>query len=291
MKIKLKMKKMKFALMFLCTFQGIYLYGQSKEIYKNPPVEINLKGIADSIVQDGLQLYKLERIAWVSSDKINVFRSNMLLFNGYISYFAGDSIKTIYYYHDSFATKIKFDATVYVKDSIIEKNVHVKRIDRLASEQEKLLIDLRDTIRIMMAESPSMSENKDKVNPNINPIIKGDRLYFYALPGSFEQTAFYMGGDYIFEYKNDKKLISITPQHKGLIRLHTLENTEIKASYHTHIADYSPFITATDICQAKLYGKLTIGVTKYVVNSKRYSSEYNTVTDQLIITDNYTKRK
>jgi len=282
---------MKFVLIFLCTFQGIYLCGQNKEINKNPPQEINLKGIADSIVQEGLQLYKLERIAWVSSDKINVFRSNMLLFNGYISYFAGDSIKTIYYYHDSFATKIKFDASVYVKDSITEKNVHVKRIDRLASEQEKLLIDLRDTIRIMMAESPSMSENKDKVNPNINPIIKGDRLYFYALPGSFEQTAFYMGGDYIFEYNNDKKLITITPQHKGLIRLHTLENTEIKASYHTHIADYSPFITATDICQAKLYGKLTIGVTKYVVNSKRYSSEYNTETDQLIITDNYTKRK
>lgn len=253
--------------------------------------EKTINTIADSILQEGLLLYKLERIAWVSSDKINVFKSNMLLFNGYISYFIGDSIKTIYYNHDSFSTKIKFDASVYVKDSITEKNVHVKRIDRLASKHELLLIGLCDEIKIMIAESPSMSENKDKVNPNINPIIRGDKLYFYVLPGSFEQTSFYMGEDYIFEYTNDKKLISISPQHKGLIRFHTLENMEIKTSFHTHLPDYLPFITATDICQAKLYGKRTIGVTKYVVNSTLYSSEYNTETDQLIITDNQKKRK
>lgn len=253
--------------------------------------EKTLNMIADSILQEGLQLYKLERIAWVSTDLISAFQSNMLLFNGYISYFAGDSVKTIYYYHDSFGTKIKFDASVYVKDTITEKYVRVKRIDRIASEHEILLIGLRDEIKDIIAESPSMSENKDKVIPNINPIVRGDKLYFYVLPGSFEQTAFYMGGDYIFEYSNDKKLLSITPQHKSLLRLHTLEDTEIKTSMHTHLPDYSPFITATDICQAKLYGKLTIGVTKYVVHSQRYSSEYNTETDKLTITDNLKKRK
>lgn len=246
--------------------------------------EKTLKIIADSILQEGILLYKLEKTAWVSSDIINIFKSNLLLFNGYISYFAGDSIKTIYYYRDSSTTKIKFDVSVNMKDSIIEKNVHVKRIDRFASEQELLLIGLRDEIKIMMSESPSMSENKDKVSPNINPIIRGDRLYFYVLPSSFEQTAFYMGGDYIFEYTRDKKLLSIAPQHKNLIRFHTLENTKIYTIYHTHITDYSEFMTATDICQAKLYGKSTIGVTKYIVICDQYSSEYNTETDQLIIT-------
>ena len=246
--------------------------------------------IADSILREGLLLYKLERISWVSTDLINTFKSNMLLFNGYISFFEGDSIKTIYYNHDSSGTKIKFDASINIKDSITEKFVRVKRVDRIPSKQELLLIELREEIKTMIAESPSMSENRNKVMPNIDPVIKGDKLYFYVLPGSFEQTSFYMGGDYIFEFTYDKKLLSIHPQHKSLLRFHTLENTKIITSFHTHLTEYSEFITATDICQAKLYGKLTIGVTNYVVNSAVYSSDYNTETDQLIITDNHKKK-
>jgi len=209
-----------------------------------------------------------------------------LLSNGYISYCTGDSIKTIYYHHDSSGAIIKFDACVSQKDSIVEENIHLRRVDRAASDYEYLLIELRAEILNMIAESPSMRENLNRIVYNIVPVDKGDRLYFYVLPGSFEQNAFYMGGDYIFEFTHDKKLLSIDPQHKSLIYMHKLEDVQIFTSFHTHLPGFSEFMTATDICQAKLYGKFTVGVTKYVVNSLRYSSEYNTETNQFIITEN-----
>ncbi len=251
--------------------------------------EINLKMIADSIVKEGLQLYKLERLAWVSSDMISELKTNLVLFNGYISYCNGDSIKTIYYNNDTFGLKIKFDASVSQEDSILEKNIHLERIERTASEYEMLLIELRSEVQNMIMISPSLSENLNKVVFNIVPVDKGDKLYFYMLPGSFEQDAFYMGGDYIFEFTRNKKLLSISPQHKSLIYMRKLKDAQIFSAIHTHIPGFSEFMTATDICQSKLYGKLTTGVTKYFVNSIRYSSEYDTETDQLKITLNYSK--
>jgi len=113
---------------------------------------------------------------------------------------------------------------------------------------------------------------------------KNNLFYFYLLPVSIESGQFYMGGDYIFKFTKDDKLLSIEPQHKGLIRVHKLPDTTIYFCAHSHLDEYSHFITATDICQAKLYAKQTVRFSDFKVIATQFESSFNTETNVIKIT-------
>jgi hypothetical protein len=242
---------------------------------------LNLKRISDSILQEGLALYKLEKLAMTSRELIGKMDLKNIVFSDYIQYFDADTLKVLYYSSSPSGIRIKMMACLVQNDSIKSDKIKLIREDRIPAQNELTLIDIKNEIRTMIKESPSLNENKNVMSFSIPVLKKNNCLYFYLLPVSIESNQFYMGGDYIFIYSTDKKLKSIEPQHKSLLRVHKLTNTTISAASHTHITGYSHFMTATDICQAKLYGKQTVGFTNFKVLTFRFESGFNTETNVL----------
>ena len=244
----------------------------------------NLELIKDSILNEGLRLYKLEKTAWISTDLILAKPSNSYLFNDYSSYFDGDTVKVIYYSQISDIAKIKFTARYNIEHELKSENVKIVREIRKPTEYESKLIKLKKEIRTLIEESPNLSKNKYLHNFNITVLEKDSLLMFYLLPGTTKNDMFYLGGDYIIYYSNHKGFYKIKAQHKGLIEVKLPEEgLEVYYFMHSHIKGYSNFMTATDICQAKLYSKLTVGLSEYKVISQFYESTYNIETDILEI--------
>ena len=245
---------------------------------------LNLKRISDSILQEGLALYRLEKLAMTSRELIGKMDLKNIVFSDYIQYFDADTLKVLYYSSNPSGIRIKMMACLVQNDSITPDKIKLIRGDRTPTLNELTLIDIKNEIRTMIQESPSLNENKNVMSFSIPVLKKNNSLYFYLLPVSIESNQFYMGGDYIFIYSTDKKLKSIDPQHKSLLRVRKLTNATINSASHTHVAGYSHFMTATDICQAKLYGKQTVGFTNFKVLTSRFDSGFNTETNVLELT-------
>jgi hypothetical protein len=242
-----------------------------------------LDHIRDSILEDALKLYKLEKAAWISSDKMYERPMNHYLINGYIPYYDNDTIRTIFYYSDSFDTKIRFTSSISVYDSLVMNKLDFKTETRNPTQKELLLIRLRDEILERMMLDEDFVKNTQIVRYNISVIEKDSLLLFYLLPASSESDLFYMGGDYIVKYSKENESLIVTPQHKSLIRIVAPFDSNVFRSTHSHLDGFSPFITATDICQAKLFGRLTINCIEYSVVSGLYESYYNAENDELVI--------
>lgn len=244
----------------------------------------NIKAIQDSILQEGLKLYKLERVAWLSSNKLMEKPLNMFMFNGYLPYLDGDTVKTIFYNHNSLGTKVKFISKISLSDTLSIGNIIVNKLDRTPTIRELNLIEVRNKISGIIEESSIIKPLPQHVSLNLSIVERDSSYYGYLLPGTARNDLFYFGGDYICKFSKNKKLVYIKPQHKSLIETKKPEGiVGVIKSIHSHIPPFSPFMTATDICQAKLYGKLTIGCTVFKVVSKFFETTYNTETDEFII--------
>ena len=246
----------------------------------------NIDSIKTAILTEGLELYHLECAAWISTDQIlDEAFSNQYLFNGYVSYKDSNSYTTIYYDHDSFGTKIKFTAKNPIQDTINTFNTKIVKKDRTPTDYELILIKVRENEVDLIVESPLLSKNADKINYNIVLLDKEQQILSFLLPGSFSNSIFYVGGDYILKYSKNGEFQSIEALHKSLIPMRKLENVGVEKSYHTHLPEFSPFMTSTDICQFKLYGKSITGCIEYIVfdTLERYVSILNTETDEFSI--------
>jgi len=243
----------------------------------------NLKHISDSVVQEGLNLYKLGKLARISRNMMSEAKTD-IIFPDYIPFLDKDTVKVSYYTSGSTGIKINYTAILHEKDSIIPANIQLKKEDRLPTQKEQRLIGIKNEINTFVQESPSLNENKNVMNFDMYALEKNNLFYFYLLPVSIESGQFYMGGDYIFKFTKDDKLLSIEPQHKGLIRVHKLPDTTIYFCAHSHLDEYSHFITATDICQAKLYAKQTVRFSDFKVIATQFESSFNTETNVIKIT-------
>ena len=247
----------------------------------------NLDLVRDSILNEGLKLYQLEKVAWLSTDLILEDPSNYQLFNDYSSYFNGDTVTVVYYYHDSNDTKIKFTAKYETTKNLISENINIYEVYRNPTSKEKQLIISKKAIRDLIEDSPILSRNLNLINYNISVLENDSLLMYYLLPGTDKDDMFYMGGDYIIYYSIEKGIFKIKAQHKGLIKVKLPKGLKVYHFTHSHISGYSQFMTSTDICQAKLYGKLTVGLTEYKVISQLYESIYNSETDDFKIIKRY----
>jgi hypothetical protein len=249
----------------------------------NSVIGQDLNPIRDSILEEALKLYKLEKVAWLSSDKLYEYPMNRYLINGYIPYYDKDTIRTIFYYSDSFDTKIRFTSSISIHDKLEILGLNFKIETRNPTSKELKFIQLRNEIVERMMIDDDFAKNKQFVNYNISVLEKDSSLYFYILPASSESDLFYLGGDYIVKYTGEKDPLKIIPQHKALIRVVAPLDSNVFSFTHSHIDGFSPFITATDICQAKLYGKLTTDCVEFFVVSSLYESYYNADNDELVI--------
>ena len=243
----------------------------------------NFEAVSDSILQEGLQLFHIEKFAWLTSDLVqkDLKKTNVKL-NNYVAFAHGDSMKTIFYYKDKDNTTIKYTGN-WIKQHRKKNMSHLDTINRCPTPKEKIIINIKSELSKLVVTPPSFQKFRDSgIRHNISIIERGNIFYAYLLPTSNKNT--YFGGDFICSYTLDGELIKVVPQHKGLIRINYPTEETPAAHFHNHLDDMSPFITATDICQAKLYGKQSTGISNYIVISDLYKSEFNVDTEELEIT-------
>lgn len=247
----------------------------------------NLDSIQHAILNEGLEIYKLERIAWFGTDQVlDDSPINMYLFNGYLPYRDSNYYRCIFYDHDSFDTKIRFTISHPISDSISSNSVEFDNNDRVPTTQEMRFIIIREDILNNIKDSKLVQYNPELIGYNISFVQNKEIVKCYFLPGTKVDSVFFLGGDFIFNYSLSGDLIEILPQHKTLIPIRRLKEKNVNIIHHSHLESFSPYITPTDICQIKLYSKMTVGCTKHEVISQFYTSKYNAENDSIVIIKN-----
>ena len=126
-------------LLFALILFQINAHGQTFELSKATPKAFI--HTIDSIVKEGLYLYKLERASWISTDIISNEHNEMQkLIDGYLSYFSNDSIKSIYWdkqQPQKVLLTFAFDTTFNKHKMVITE------VGRNPNDKEKFLIQIR----------------------------------------------------------------------------------------------------------------------------------------------------
>lgn len=234
----------------------------------------DLEKVADSILNEATMMYKLERAAWVSTDILmadfgkKYIRKNV---GGYLSYFKGDTIKTIYWKHK--------DGDLFINNTFnFQNDYSVAGLEhdheqRKPTEKEMQLISVRNKLLADMAKNPYVYYKPQGSDYNFLLTEKPDGYRMYIFVGFKNKEVVPFGNDYQIEIDADGNVTKRKRLHKSYLETpytggYKFKDQEMTEVMHTHLKD-SPFITATDICLAMLYtefvewGKVTT-ITDYI---------------------------
>lgn len=256
----------------------------------------NIDSLTNEILKEGLKLYNLERIAWVSTDLIvDESQSNLYLFNGYLAYEDSNIYKAIYYDYSSFDTEVIFTAICNNKNSIENINTKLIKERRKPTEKELQLITIKEKATEIVIGSSNLNRYSHLFTYNLVISDKDSCFDCYLLPGSNSDSIFYVGGDYCLTLSKDGELLSIVPIHNGLLPMKPIKDgPQINETIHTHIKGFSQFITPSEICQFKLYSKIVLNCTKHKILATEngyisvFDSENNTL--EILPYSEYEKR-
>lgn len=255
---------MKKLLVLTCLLFSIYGNAQIKHFS-----EPELRKIADSIVAEANLLFRSESASWFGTDifleKFKGDRSNL----GYFSY--PDSILTkCVFFSPKPVPKvigtITFDSTYAIDKGFL-------------SMQERDFTDLENQYFIIrnkaldLIGTDSAFKFYNNTGTNIIPIINKGKKDVYVITGSHRQELVIFGNDYLIHFDKDNNITGRELLHQGIIPAEK-NDTSTVGMIHTHLPGFNPFMTATDICTARLYERLT-GWKNYTAVSKYYISIWN----------------
>ncbi|WP_428328289.1 hypothetical protein [Mucilaginibacter sp.] len=267
------MKRTLITLSFLLIIQT-FLFAQEKDLVK----------IADSIKNEGTMLFKSEWASWYGTDIfLDKCKDKKSLIAGYISYDTGKGLKNIFFSKD--ADPVVLATTSFGYD-FNPQNFTLDTLNRKLTTYENELYTIRKAALERLGTDTTF---KRYINTGTNPvpiISKGiKRVYILTSPQATGIVMF--GNDYLIDFNKDNTISSVKKQHKGLITVNaktvSADNpTPPEAAIHSHLPGYSDFMTATDVCTAMLYQKLTTWK-QVIVVSKNYVSLWDYSKNDLLI--------
>ena len=228
----------------------------------------------DSILQEGNTLYNYEKAAWIFTDMAMAKPTIKKDFNYYLTYEEEDSIKCI--------AINKQKQCIYEVVFTDNNTPQIERfIFRELSQQESKLLEVKNLLLKDIFNNNHISTYKN-FPPNfiLLPFNNGYKLY--AICGTRNPKTIPFGNDYLFIVDPNGKIQSKKQFHSRLIPIEIPEDSQITSTIHSHL-EQEPFITATDICTFKLYGKI-VGIPQMQVLSSAlsiiftYDPETNTIT-------------
>lgn len=241
-----------------------------------------LQKIAFKIKTEGLLLYRSERTSWLGTDLfLEKYTGKRDDIGGYFSYQDGASSKCIFY---SKGNDRKVIGTVNFNDVILDDKNLVNISERDFTPLEKKYVLLRDSaMKIILNDTNVKHYNNSNIN--LVSVIDENRQEVYIITATSLSDRVLYGNDYLLKFDNNFKLLSVSPLHRGLIPV-SRDNSDSAAGHiHTHLPEFSPFITATDICTTLLYMDF-LGKAMCNTISKEYISFWNSETMSLIIIPN-----
>ncbi|MBL0145381.1 MAG: hypothetical protein IPP48_06115 [Chitinophagaceae bacterium] len=224
------------------------VYGQESKKFTNDEINIKL----DSIMVEANLLYQYEKSAWISTDLANENKKIRKKFGGFLTYKSNDTIKTIIFDKERNKCIAEYifidDFKKPNKEIIAERNFTL-------TEQ-----NLQKTKEIILEQ---LTDKKFDVGVpegfNLNPILipENEKYKLYLITGTSQSNVIPFGNDYLFQTDKNGKIESWKRFHSRLIPTYTTtpNGGKVTETTHSHLRT-NPFISATDICTFKLYGKL-----------------------------------
>jgi hypothetical protein len=223
-------------------------YGQEIKKYTNDEIKLKL----DSIMVEANLLYKFEKSAWISTDLANenkIIRKNI---GGILTYQLNDTIKTIILNEKRNKCIAEY---IFIND--FKKPSEEIISERNFTPKEQNFQKIKEVIL------EQLSDKKFEVGVpegfNLNPILitKNEKYKLYLITGTNQSNIIPFGNDYLFETDKNGKIETWKRFHSRLIPTYTKtkDGGKVTETTHSHLRT-NPFISATDICTFKLYGKL-----------------------------------
>jgi len=229
-----------FTFLFTCTL----LSAQSQL------TDSQIKYKLDSILLEGNLIYRYEKAAWISNDLAIENKNIKNNFSGYLVYLDNDTVRALILNKESeciyeFRFVSQFDNPI--SDIVLT---------RALSQQEQKLISIKTTIINKIVEQKIPVVCPEEYNLNMILMPKDDGYKFYIITGANKSGVIPFGNDYLFLTDDSGSIQSWKFFHSRLIAMDTKgpNGEEVRELIHSHLRT-EPFISATDICTFKLYGK------------------------------------
>jgi hypothetical protein len=244
--------------------------------------ERDLTKIADSISTEGKALYKSEFASWYGSDIFSEkCKRRRAIAGGYISYDSGKGLVNVFFTKEPGP---KVLSTITFGYDFNSDNYKLDTTDREFTLFEKQLYTLRQAaIARIYKDTLFKRYNHTSLNPV--PLILNNVKRVYLLTGPDVNGVVVFGNDYLIDFDIDNNITGIKKLHKGLIAINASKSDGSKieiAAMHSHLPEYSPYITATDIVTLMLYEKFT-NWKQHIVISKDYVSIWDCERNKLAI--------
>lgn len=249
-------------LLFYCAIQLLAIHLCAQE---------NIKLQADSILQEGKNLYRLEKASWHGTDIFLSKYKDQENLGGYFSYPDQNTTKCIFF---SKGTQPKVIGSISFDSSCNLQNAITDLTQRDLTPEEKEIYKIR-TGAINLLRNDTFYTRYPNISFNPIPVITNNERKVYVLSGSQQQGVAYFGNDYLIRFDQNNNVVSRKRLHKTLIPMAFGNNNDgqlIIGGVHTHLPENGDLITATDICTLLLYQNLTGWKEHYVIGSKYVSS-------------------
>lgn len=245
----------------------------------------DLHAITDSIEAEGKTLYRSEAASWYGTDIfLEKCKGKTGRIGGYISYDSGSGMNNIFFSKDEVPVILATMSFPY--DNINPANCKLDSTERKLTDTESLLCRMRTTaINTINANKDTLFKFYNNASINPVPIVITGEKRVYVLTGPKVNGVVLFGNDYLMRFDANDHLTGTVKLHKGLIPINTkpaADNSPVVASIHTHLPEYSHYITATDICTLMLYEKQA-GWGQHIVMGKDMVSIWDCKKDKLAI--------
>lgn len=197
-------------------------------------------------------LYRSEMAAWVGTDLfLAKYSDRQQNTGGYFTYLSGSKAICVFFSKDASPKAIgtfTFDSAYNTQTAAVDDQ------ERELTRHEQDLVAIRQTA-VREYTSDTLFHSYKNMSPNFIPISdkQGKRVYILTAPE--EQGIVVFGNDYLLTFDNNNTLKQKRRLHDNLIPLKYDQQggKPVLVTMHTHLAETSDLITATDVCTLLLY--------------------------------------
>jgi len=242
----------------------------------------DLQKIRDSILSEAKQLYRSEFASWNGTDIFLEKYPNKDNIGAYFSYADSDVTRCVFYSRSELPKVIgtmTFDANFNIKTATVDLT------EREFNSTKITLYQMRQAAYNLIHTKNDFFKYYNNIDFNYIPIIINGEKRVYILSGTSKAGTVLFGNDYLLEFDNNNQLTNKRKFHSSLIPTKVEDESggkKIIGGIHNHLPEFSPYISATDICTLMLYSPFTPWQT-YTVVSEKYLSNWDCKSNQLAI--------
>lgn len=246
--------------------------------------------VIDSIIDEGQRLYRLEMASWQGTNiYFKKFKEQRENIGGLFSYEMNDQVKCVIF---SKPETPRVMATISFDTSFNVSTAKTDTIHREFTNYEQIVYTLRNKA-FDEIDKDTMFQLFENTSFNVIPVVDSFYRKVYITSSPEVKGVILFGNDYLLHFNDDDSLISKKALHHKLIPVEFGKDTdpELIETFHNHSPEAGKFISPTDICALRLYGKFAKWKQHLIISASHvciWNMEDNNV--EILTKDQWNKR-